>query len=208
MTDFDLQTASFSMRGGDISLDFVNHIEFASSHTAEEQLKQYTQLVAWSRQAGIATDEEAHHLIRRAGHHPAQAAAVLEQTRTVRNALHHIFAAVAERRQPQTADLATFNTALAEALKHRRIAIRGQSFVWEWEQDPDALDYPLWPVVQSAADLLTTGDLTRVRLCAGDRCGWLFIDASRNRSRRWCDMQDCGNVAKVRRFRERQRSST
>ena len=64
----------------------------------------------------------------------------------------------------------------------------------------------LWPVARSAADLLTSDDLGRVRECAGERCNWLFIDRSKNHSRRWCDMQDCGNVAKVRRYRSRKQA--
>jgi predicted RNA-binding Zn ribbon-like protein len=62
------------------------------------------------------------------------------------------------------------------------------------------------PVAQSAADLLTSEELNRVGQCADDHCGWLFMDMSRNRSRRWCDMGDCGNRAKARRHYQRKRS--
>jgi predicted RNA-binding Zn ribbon-like protein len=64
----------------------------------------------------------------------------------------------------------------------------------------------LWPVVRSAAELLTSDELGRVRECAADNCAWLFLDRSKNRSRRWCDMAVCGNRDKVRRFRQRSRS--
>ncbi len=56
------------------------------------------------------------------------------------------------------------------------------------------------------AELLVAPELARVRLCEGDDCGWLFVDGSRAGSRRWCDMSDCGNLAKVRAFRARNRS--
>ena len=71
-----------------------------------------------------------------------------------------------------------------------------------------ALDRMLWSIAHSGAELLTTGDLSRLRECGGEECGWLFEDTSRNRSRQWCDMQDCGNLAKVRRYRTRLRSSS
>src|SRR3712207_4728793 len=154
MIDFNTEIASFSMRGGDLSLDYVNHMKFASSHESEAQLEQYTRFVAWSRQAGIVTDGEGQHLIRHAERHPAETAILLQQAQTVQDVLRRIFVTVAERRQPDTADLAAFNSILAKTLQHRRIALHGDSFVWEWEKQPDALDYPLWPVVQSAADLL------------------------------------------------------
>ena len=76
--------------------------------------------------------------------------------------------------------------------------------MWTWT-DEDVLDRMLWPVVRSSAELLVEGDLTRVRQCHGEQCGWLFVDMTKNRSRRWCDMGDCGNLAKVRRFRSRHR---
>jgi predicted RNA-binding Zn ribbon-like protein len=74
---------------------------------------------------------------------------------------------------------------------------------WDWPDAGSRLDSPLWPVGRAAAALLTSGDLSRLRQCGGERCGWLFLDRSRNRSRHWCTMEDCGNVSKVRRFRQR-----
>jgi predicted RNA-binding Zn ribbon-like protein len=64
----------------------------------------------------------------------------------------------------------------------------------------------LWPVARSAAELLTSGDLARVGQCPGEECGWLFLDTSRAGRRQWCDMADCGNLAKVRRFRDQRRA--
>ena len=68
---------------------------------------------------------------------------------------------------------------------------------------PDAI---LWPVAVAAADLLTTRDHPLLRECASDECSWLYLDTTRNHSRRWCDMKGCGNKAKVRRYRQRQAS--
>ena len=89
----------------------------------------------------------------------------------------------------------------------KRIGSEADSFTWEWTGDEAALDRMLWPVVGSAADLLTSEDLDRVGECQGDGCGWLFIDMSRNHSRRWCDMGDCGNRAKARRHYRRKKAS-
>src|SRR5258706_243420 len=68
-----------------------------------------------------------------------------------------------------------------------------------------ALDHLLGPIARSAANLLTRDELLyHVSHCGGDNCGWLFVDSSKNHSRRWCDMRDCGNRAKVRRHRLKQ----
>jgi predicted RNA-binding Zn ribbon-like protein len=105
--------------------------------------------------------------------------------------------------QPPAADLAAFNAELARSLARSRIVLTAEGFAWDWTDGGDALDQMLWPVVRDASDLLTSEELDRVGQCADDRCGWLFLDSSRNRSRRWCSMEDCGNRAKARRHYQR-----
>ena len=80
---------------------------------------------------------------------------------------------------------------------------RREGLRWEWRGAAARLESPLWPVARAAAALLTSPELARLRQCGGDDCGWLFLDGSRNHSRQWCTMEDCGNLSKVRRFRER-----
>lgn len=80
------------------------------------------------------------------------------------------------------------------------------AFQLVWPVHELDLGLPRWPIVYSAAKLLASSGLDRVRQCAGDDCGWLFLDTSRNHSRRWCDMADCGNRAKARRHYRRTRS--
>jgi predicted RNA-binding Zn ribbon-like protein len=79
------------------------------------------------------------------------------------------------------------------------------AFAWTWAEPASRLDAPLWPLVRQAAELLVGADLKRVRECAASDCRWLFLDTSKNHSRRWCDMKSCGNRAKVRRFYRRKR---
>ena len=109
---------------------------------------------------------------------------------------------------PQTADLDHLNAELSTNLGRLRVASSKKGFNWTWANADDALDQPLGPIARSAADLLTSPHLLeQVRLCEGDTCGWLFVDSTKNHSRRWCVMSDCGNVAKVRRFRMKNRRS-
>ena len=78
---------------------------------------------------------------------------------------------------------------------------------WTYTFEERKLDQMLWPIIRSAAELLTSDKLDRVCECPGENCGWLFIDMSRNRSRRWCDMKDCGNRAKARRHYRKTKAS-
>jgi predicted RNA-binding Zn ribbon-like protein len=84
---------------------------------------------------------------------------------------------------------------------------RAGGFEWKWAGDEDALDRMVWPVARSAADVLVSDEGSRVRRCAGESCHWFFLDSGRNRSRRWCDMRDCGNRAKARRLNARKKAS-
>jgi len=74
------------------------------------------------------------------------------------------------------------------------IAKTAHGFAWNWDVDADALDAPVCPIALSAAELLISEERQRIGQCADDRgCGWLFLDTSKNHSRRWCDINDCGN---------------
>jgi len=82
-----------------------------------------------------------------------------------------------------------------------------QHFAWGWDFYQAALDDIIWPVVRSAADLLTSDTLPMLRICAADDCQWLFMDTSKNQTRRWCNMKSCGNRAKARRHIERKKQT-
>jgi predicted RNA-binding Zn ribbon-like protein len=140
-------------------------------------------------------------LLRKSEEKPIEAQAVLEKARETRESIYRILSDTAHERQIKTTDLKGFNKALASMLSHSRLAPSEGELRWDWDSHPDRLDSVIWPVVRSAVDLITSKAIRRVGQCADEKgCGWLFWDSSRNRSRRWCDMRDCGNRAKVRRF--------
>jgi len=131
----------------------------------------------------------------------------LKRALQFREALYRIFKSMIDGRKPDAADLELLNRELAKARAHERLTIHGDHAAVV-DDDRDSLEHLLRVIARSAADLLTSEQLSRVKLCGGESCGWLFLDTTRNRTRRWCDMRDCGNIAKVRRFRERRRGRT
>jgi predicted RNA-binding Zn ribbon-like protein len=194
------------LRGGRLCLDFVNTVDGRAGDQSRDYLGTYADLAAWGRHVGILGDREAANLLEEAERRPARAAVVLRQAVRLREALYRVFSAVMAAESPAAADLDTFNAALSEAMKRGRILPAGEGFTWDWPPGEPTLDRMLWPVGRSAAELLTSENLERVRDCAGDDCGWLFLDASKNHSRRWCDMGSCGNRAKARRHYQRKRA--
>ena len=208
MSEVETRAGNLKLLGGRLCLDYANTADWHASDHPDEFLTSYSDLVLWGQHAGILTQRQAQRLLQKAADQPKEATAVLQQALALREVIYRIFAAVAHGRQPAAADLAALNAALAEILARSRIASTAEGFGWDWAGDEDALARPLWAVARSAADLLTSGELHRVGQCADDRgCGWLFLDTSRNHSRRWCDIKDCGNRAKAHRHYERKRGS-
>jgi predicted RNA-binding Zn ribbon-like protein len=190
---------------GRLCLDFANTADWHAREQPVELLREYRDLVVWSRRVEIVDSATTEALLRRAGHQPGSANDVLARAIELREALYRVFARHARGAPAPDADLATLNRALADAFEHLIVAEHDGAFEWEWRAGSDALDQMLWPIARSAADLLTGPALARVRECEGYPCGWLFLDTSRNRSRRWCSMEVCGNRAKARRHYARTR---
>jgi len=136
----------------------------------------------------------------------AAAASAVARARALREALYALFSARAAGRSASRADLARVNAALAAALGELKVEPRDGGYGWSWERPGDPLTAPLRPIARSAAELLVSPELERVRECHGATCTWLFLDSSRNRSRRWCSMESCGNRAKARRHYRRRKS--
>ncbi len=205
MTQAGTQEYVFDLSGGRLCLDFVNTVSNSRAHP-KERLNSYLDLVSWGRQAGVLSEREAKHLGLAAKRRPAEAAGVLAEATRFREALFRIFQAGAEDRPPDTGDLEVLNAALRAAHGHLRLEVGASGIEWGWVDGADALDRMLWPAARSAVDLLTSPDRHRVHLCESPTCDWLFIDTSRNHSRRWCDMKGCGNRAKARRYYERHKT--
>jgi predicted RNA-binding Zn ribbon-like protein len=203
MLDSATYSDTYGPIAGRLCLDFANTLIWRGSDREHDWLSSYANLVEWGKMAGTLSDATAQGLHRKAARRPAQAEEVLKAAVALREALYRIFSAISAGSSPPAADVDVLNAALAGALAHLRVFPAADRFAWDWVGDAGALDRMLWPVVWSAADLLTSEDLDRVGECEGEGCGWLFMDMSRNRSRRWCDMGDCGNRAKARRYYHR-----
>lgn len=199
----------FKFVAGDLGLDFVNTVDWTPSGLERDRLGSYDRLVTWARGAGELSQADAQALRSAMRRDPDNARSAYETARWTRWVLHEAFSAVITR-QPLSASLAEFSRLVTRAHQHldlepapagRRRA--GAALTWAWRRMPEHLECILWPVVRAAADLLTSPDARRLRMCAGPGCGWLYVDRSRNGLRRWCEMETCGTLAKSRRRADR-----
>jgi predicted RNA-binding Zn ribbon-like protein len=155
---------------------------------------------------GILSRNEAKALFQKATKKPAETRKVVEKARRLRESLYRILLACAEGVAAGQNDLSFFNEVLSQTMAQSRIVESGGGYLWDTDGHRDELDWFLSQIVRSAAELLVATEIKRVKSCADTECGWLFLDVSRNRSRRWCDMSDCGNRAKASRFYKKKRS--
>ena len=192
-----------------LCLEFANTMRWHASEHPEETLRSYADLATWAQKVGLVSSHEAQKLLRAAAGQPAEASRALQRATALREAIYRIFVALIHEKSPAEADLAELNNMLAKMTRGAHIAKTAQGFAWNWDVDADALDAPVCPIALSAAELLISEERRRVGQCADDRgCGWLFLDTSKNHSRRWCDINDCGNRAKQRRHYARTRKHT
>ncbi len=197
----------YSFLGGDPSVDFVNTVEDWLSEVPVDKLKSYGDLLDWSQQAGIVGSELVSSLWKAASECEQDSERVLRRARSFRQRLYRILAAVAAGDPPDAKDLDAITALARKAAAHSRLERGNGGFAWVLDEAKGCeLDWPLWELARNVVALLTSESLKHVRQCADDTCGWLFIDRSRNHSRRWCDMSSCGNRAKARRNYARQKA--
>ena len=192
-----------------VCLTFANTLRWHASDRPKETLHSYADLVTWARNAALISEHEKQQLLHDAVAQPAEAEQALNRALALREAIYRMFVALIHAEAPDDADLDQLNAALAQITTGARIVRTQQGWSWQWGQPKEALDVALGPIARSAAELLISKQRERVGQCADDRgCGWLFLDTSKNRRRRWCDISECGNRAKQRRHYQRLRTRT
>jgi len=197
----------FDLSVGLLCLDFSNSVDWHASSKPQDRLRDYSDLADWGAAAGVLTAARARHLEDLAEKRAAESAAAFGRAVDLREAVYRIFSNIALGGDLEPADLAVLNESLSEAMSHLKITQSSGRFTWDWFGSSEAFDQISWPVARSAAELLTSDQLDRVRICADDRgCGMLFLDTTKNRSRRWCTMESCGNRAKAKRHYQRAKS--
>jgi len=194
---------TFEMVGGRSCLDFVNTGSQRRVGPFKDKLSSYEDLLDWAVQAAVLEPGEAQHLRGKAAQDPPGAEAVMARARALREAIYRVFTARCAGEVLPAEELRMISEEHARAAVRRVLTPTGVGLCcFEW-QTFDELDRPLWPIALSAVNLAASEDATRVKECGTENCNWLFLDTSKNRSRRWCDMKECGNRAKARRHYEK-----
>ncbi|MCL4550450.1 MAG: CGNR zinc finger domain-containing protein [Bacteroidetes bacterium] len=199
---------------GPLCLEFTNTVDARLEQKVKnsvvftigrDKLNGYLDLVDWAKEIEILDETVANRLIRFAKQNEKESKQNFDRAITLRESLFRIFKHIIEGWEPPEADVELLNRESAEARSRQKLIYESNKFVWKLDTEADELGSIIWSVVLSGNELLLSEQITRVRQCPGENCGWLFLDVSKNKSRQWCDMKDCGNLAKVRSYRERQK---
>ena len=195
------------LSGGALALDFANTVGGTHVSPTHDHLRSYGDIAQFAVLAGALTPSVAKRLAQRAERDPGRAEAVYELGIALRESIWAVFSALASGESPKDADLALIGDAAASGAARARLVYDRDGVGWSLPSDGEELERPLWDIARSAADVLTSPEQSdRVKECASTTCEWVFLDRSRNHSRRWCDMSDCGNRAKARRFQAKKQA--
>jgi len=194
----------FQLIAGHVALDLVNTVDDRFIPPGpQENLATYDDLLRFALQSEILTDRQVKKL-RRSDASPAAREFVLRQVRQLREAVASIAYAHLDGKDPDPANLAVLEEHLREAAAHRHLAADKLQLAWQWSGLGREIASPIWLLAQAASDLFLSDLSAQIRCCSSDTCAWLFLDTSKNHTRRWCEMKTCGNRMKARRFHARQ----
>ena len=203
---------TFEFLGEALCLDFLNTVHDAEAEDPEEELSSDADLVAWAAQAGILAVSEAGRLQAGALRNYVRLkllgkkrGSLLQDVRALREVLRQMFQRAARDRKVASRDVETLNLLLKRFPAAGRIERSNSDWTMNWESQAGGAEKIFYAIVKSAAELVASGRWRAVRECASDTCTWMFLDTSKNHSRRWCEMARCGNRDKVQRFRARWR---
>jgi predicted RNA-binding Zn ribbon-like protein len=188
----------FDLSGGQLALDFANTVSYRFEKGIE-RLPNFRELVRFGTSTGVIPANAMTRLNVKGAQSPELAERALREAIQLRETLFTIFQAIAEGSEVPAKALTMLNLAVQSCANHGRLVEAGERFEWRWDGMDVYLDSVLWPVTRAAVDLLLSEDLKNLRICASEKCGWLFLDKTKNHRRRWCDMKTCGNRVKARR---------
>jgi predicted RNA-binding Zn ribbon-like protein len=197
------RAAVLPLVGGALAFDLTNTSSGRGGPRWLDHLQTAGDVVDWARHAKILTARDAARLHRRMAADRRLAALLLGKMIELREVIHSVGVEIATTGRAARKHMDALVRIHAECLAQARLVPSHSTFVWVWDPTGSPVEAILGPIVLSGLSVLTGADLSRIKRCPGDHCGWLFFDVTKNKGRRWCEMEVCGNRAKQKRRRGR-----
>jgi predicted RNA-binding Zn ribbon-like protein len=196
----------FEMRldGGNLSLNFVNTVYDRHGPPYEGYLHNYLDLITWSHYTGAINTSQKKRLLEISRKNQDQANQIYKSSIQLREAIYEFIVSMIDREDVPPVNMPLINQWLSKAFSNLELTQLENRFVLDWKTENFGLESVLWPIIRSFVDLITSDDRKRIKQCSN--CGWVFVDNSKNKSRRWCSMEICGNRVKAQRHAEKTRT--
>jgi predicted RNA-binding Zn ribbon-like protein len=201
------RAATLTLVGGELALDFANTSSGRGSDELQEHLQAAGDVIDWAAHARVLPPADADWLKKAAADDPALGKKLLSSALALREDVYEVGAGLAAGEGPPSGPIDRIRAVHAHCLERARLQPFDRHFAWNWLTAASPTEAVLGPISLSALTTLMQADLTRIKQCQGDKCGWLFLDTTKNKSRRWCEMEVCGNRAKQKRLAARTRGA-
>jgi predicted RNA-binding Zn ribbon-like protein len=191
------------LHAGHLALDFVN------TRFPDGFLQSTADLIRWCQEVGAVDAAQEHRLLAESESYPEESQAFFTHLTAFREASHGVVVALLHQIPPASSDLDVVQSALQQARMLERLIPMEQQLAWEWGSAERGLTELYWRFCRAVELVLTSALMQRVKECPPDQggCGWVFLDKSKNGSRRWCADGACGSRMRMRRWYERKRES-
>ena len=195
------RAGSLPLIGGVLALDFCNTASGRGTDTHLEHLNTAGDLLTWARHAGVLDEAREAELRRLCSDDPAFSVRMLAGALRLRDAIYRLDAALARKEPAEQADIDVVAQTYSACLAQGTLGTLEGGFGWAWSVDRAPEEVVIGPIAVSAMAVLSAADRGRLKQCDGHHCGWLFLDTTKSNTRRWCEMEVCGNRAKQKRHR-------
>jgi predicted RNA-binding Zn ribbon-like protein len=197
----------FELTGGHPALDLVNTLDWRFRESGpEELLEDYEDVVRFTEQTALISAANARKLLRNVPE--SKAAKVIPAVRQLREAAAEVLYEAVDGKSPSPSAIKRLEECLSAAKGQEELQWDGEKLRWMLPQAPSLPASPLWLLSLSVESLMTSEQMHLLRECGNADCRWLFVDTSKNHTRRWCDMKICGNRMKARRFKAQHRAES
>ncbi len=197
---------AFELIAGHPALDLVNTLDwrFREDPPPEELLNGWDDLARFTEKSGLMSNAQSRRLLRSMGE--SKKPQIVAAVRELREAAAPVLYAALGSDDPPASSIKLLEHYFRKARESQHLLWDGDRLGWELAQSPAPAELPLWMLALSVAELTTSDQMRMLRECGNPECRWLFLDTSKNHTRRWCDMKICGNRMKARRFKAQHRA--
>lgn len=198
---------NISLVGGEISIDFINTVHRYDKEEEADELKDYKILLDWLLLSETINTDQYKKFKSAAKNNPEKAEHALKKAQEIRRALFKVLLSHAHKDKVDQKNLDILGEFWKEAHAHATFISKNEGGSWKFEIDKTDLMSVIYPIIDNAVILLQSKDVGKIRLCESSNCTWLFLDRSKNHSRRWCQMEICGNREKAKRHYNKQKQA-